>query len=84
MLKLGCFTFLLISLRIHQFGGDFPRMAGRVVMVGVLAHFLLCPLFSAVAGVDMLVEFVVVMLVLVEVCFGHLKLVDFTKNMHNS
>lgn len=74
----------MINLCVHQFGGDFPRMAGWVVMVGVFSDFLLCPLFSAVAGVNMLVEFVVVMLVLVEVCFGHLKLVDFTKNVHDS
>lgn len=83
MFKLRGFTFLLISLCVHQFGGDFPRMAGRVVMVGVLADFFLCPLFPAVAGMDVLVEFVVVMLVLVEMRFGHLKLVDFTKNVHN-
>jgi hypothetical protein len=47
-------------------------VAAGVVVVGVLAGLLLCPLLAAVSAVDVLVNLEVVVFVFVEMGFGHL------------
>lgn len=47
-------------------------MAGRIEVVGVLVHFFLGALLTAVPGENVLVVIKVVVVVLVEESFGHI------------
>lgn len=62
----------LVSLGVHQLGDDFPTVAARVEVVGMLLRLLLRALLAAVAGVEVLVMVEIVMFVLIEVALGHL------------
>lgn len=62
---------LLVRLRVHHLGDDLPGVAGRIMVVRVCVHLLLAPIFSAVAGMHVLVNVVVVMFVLVDFDLRH-------------
>lgn len=62
---------LVVGLRVHQFGENLARVAGRIGVVGVLAGLLLRALLAAVPAKDVLVMVEVVVLVLVGVLGGH-------------
>jgi len=61
----------LVLFAVHEFGDDFPLVAGRIVSVGVLFCFALRPLLPGASAVHGLVLVKVVMLVLVKVALGH-------------
>lgn len=62
----------LVVLRVDQLRNDLSGMAGRIEVVGVLAHLFLRALLAAVSRENVLVVVKVVVVVLVEESLGHI------------
>lgn len=75
LLLAGNGHLLVVRLGVHQFGEDFARMSGRIVVVGVLAGFPLRTLLATIAAVHVFVMVEVVVLVFVGVLGGHIVVV---------
>ena len=73
-LFLGGFGGILgVLLGIHQLGDDFPLVASRIVMVGILSGLFFASLFTRMSAEHglVVVRVEVVVFILVKVGFGH-------------